>query len=228
MGFPMLEGSVWLPGWYNLSEYEDKEESMKGEAPYVYLGGWAPGPGSAVDAGFQGSFYRNDWAPFIKPNTDLYGMYNGPRFRPNSQVFMRFTALDNAIELYFTGVTIHGTFIRHTIGKRFPPSARWRSSGNHCVLKRMTSIAQPYGETKLDTGHRVCSVIWSNWMVARKNRAHVRPLLPNDVGQIKNHPGPYENIIFVRGREGIRNETVSIQLRQPSRPPVVLMPEVAR
>jgi len=158
-GYAFEEAEVYLPSVHAHPPGLYLHRPGTSDTAYVYLGGQSR-TGGAVDAGFQHSPTRDNWALFITCEGFPFHVSRYQRFAAGQVVDLRFyVPADNYVAVSAAGIDITGRHVVRTVvldvGKypsNEPPAPTglsgeptrfsWSASGDGNILKRMTSIAQ--------------------------------------------------------------------------------------
>lgn len=158
-GYSFEEADVYLPSDRVRPPEIFVHRPGSTDTVYVYLGGQSS-TGGAVDAGFQHSPSRDNWALFIICEGFSFHVSSGARFAAGQTARLRFfVPADNYVAVSATGRDVDGRQVTRTVVldvSRYPsteppaPLGRggepthftWTASGQGDILKRMTSIAQ--------------------------------------------------------------------------------------
>jgi len=158
-GYAFEEAQVYLPSDRARPPAIYLHRPGATDTAYVYLGGQSR-TGGAVDAGFQHSPSRDNWALFITCEGFPFHVSRYQRFAAGQTVDIRFyVPADNYVAVSASGVDITGRHVTRTVVldvSHYPTSTppapdglggesthfTWSASGDGNILKRMTSIAQ--------------------------------------------------------------------------------------
>lgn len=202
LGFAYESATIFLPDTGNISTF-DHAGNIKpsGDTVFVYMGGAGPN-GGEIDAGFQYSQAKNDWALLMRvagfddANAKVT-MADGttkfaPRFLAGQEVTLEFEVIStDVIEIRARGDLVDGQkdvlqTIRRDISK-FPDTPEnkkkgrvdgptnfgWNPTGAKNRLKRVTSIAQHENPDVIESGSFVRGVKWSQCEIG-KTRADAK------------------------------------------------------
>ena len=158
-GYSFEEAEVYLPSDHARPPGLYLHRPGSTDTAYVYLGGQSR-TGGAVDAGFQHSPSRDNWALFITCEGFPFHVSRFQRFASGQTVDIRFfVPADNYVAVSASGLDITGRHVTRTVVldvDKYPSTAppapgtlagqstrfTWTASGDGNILKRMTSIAQ--------------------------------------------------------------------------------------